>query len=479
MARLAAAALASIVLILATAEFARPDTLFVTIVVLLVWALWGQVELGRRNTRAAARTQALMEHVPGPLPDEAAEFLARVDSQLELPAGVRAEIRAELADHIDDSIAAIQAEGRDLDFATGEALARLGRPDELARQLRRAHRTTRRLLAGAAGGVWAAGAGAIQGSILAVWILLVAAVVIGIGLKPLIDFVATHVIPIQFDQNELGFGTAVGAAIAWVPAFVAGRRAVRACATISGRTRNELAPWWALAGMLGLGWLVVFVFTDQQSWLVVAFELAIPLAFAAGALTKFRARVPAVTGQRLRVGGGLLLIGTIVLASVYGLTGVARQTPTPGWGTSYTDDSIGWNHVAPHSPDQSINLDYWGYGVGDALKINVQDPATLSAFHDLRIEAWRAVAYPGAPSDVRLGLLDTGYSAPYATAPALVGPDGAIEDPISLNGSRTPRWWIFLTGTGADGRRYWLGSRPFFLERNFSGTIWDWLTAAA
>jgi len=44
---------------------------------------------------------------------------------------------AELADHIDDSIAAIQAEGRDLDFATGEAW-RAWVADELARQLRRA-----------------------------------------------------------------------------------------------------------------------------------------------------------------------------------------------------------------------------------------------------------------------------------------------------------------------------------------------------
>lgn len=477
MARFFSAVLASAILILATAAFARAGTLLATIVVLLSWAFWGQVELGRRNARSAASRQTLQGRVPDPLPAEAAEYLTRLDSQLELPAGVRAEIRAELSDHLSDSIAAIQAEGRDFDFAVGEALARLGRTDDLARQLRRAHQPTRRLLAGAAGGVWAAGVGAIQGTILAGWVLLVAALVIGVGLRPVIDFVATHFIPVEFDQNELGFGTAVGAAVAWLPAFVAGRRAVRACALVSGRTATQLGPWWALAGVLGLGWLVVFVVTVQQSWLVVVFELAIPLAFAAGTLFKVQTRVPAATGRRLAIAGGLL-VGFVVLAAVLGLAGVSVQAGGDGWGTNYTDDSIGWNHVAPHSPDQAINLDYSSSVVGGAPTITIQDPATLSAFHDLRIEAWRANAYPSAPSGVMLGLLDTSYSAPYASVPAVVGADGTIQDPISLSGSRTPKWWIFLTGAGRDGRRYWLGERPDFVERNFTGRIWDWLTAA-
>ncbi len=475
MARFFSAVLASAILILATAAFARAGTLPATIVVLLAWAFWGQVELGRRNARSAASKQTLQGRVPDQLPAEAAEYLTRLDSQLELPAEMRAEIRAELSDHLTDSIAAIQAEGRDFDFAVGEALARLGRTEDLARQLRRAHQSTRRLLAGAAGGVWAAGVGAIQGTILAFWVLFVAALVIGVGLRPLVDFVANHFIPVEFDQSELGFGTAVGAAIAWLPAFVAGRRAVRACALVSGRTATQLGPWWALAGMLGLGWLVVFVVTVQQSWLVVVFELAIPLTFAAGALVKVRVRVPAVTGRRLAIAGGLL-VGFVVLAGVLGPFGVNGQAG--GWSVSYTDDSIGWNHVAPHAPDQAINLDYSSSVVGVAPTITVQDPAMLSAFHDLRIEAWRANAYPGAPSGVMLGLLDTSYSAPYASAVAIVGPDDTIQDAINLNGSRTPKWWIFLTGIGADGQRYWLGDRPFFVERNFTGTIWDWLTAA-
>ena len=480
MAKFVGALLASAVLILATAVWARGSAFPVTIAVLLAWAIVGEVELDHRGLRAVARKQALEERVEGPLPATALDYLARLDAELELPAPMRAEIRAELADHINDSIAAIQADGLDLGFATGEALVRLGQPDELARRLRKAHQTPRRLLAGAAGGVWSAGVGAVQGTIVAATVALIAAFTIGFGLRPVVDFVATHAIPIEFDPNELAVGTAMGAALAWIPAFVAGRRAVKACASISARPARQVGRFWALAGILALGWLVVFVLTVQQSWMVVGFELAIPVAFAAGALFKVDAHFPAVAGSWLAVVGGLLLIGPIVLGSVVG--GFSVTSGSSGFSTSYTDDSIGWNHVAPHSPDQSINLGYSGSVVGGAPTINVQDPASLSSFHDLRIEAWRANAYPGAPSGPAggdLGLLDTSYSAPFATAPAVVGAGGTIEDPISLIHSRTPKWWIFLTGVGSDGQRYWLGSRPFLIDRTFSGTIWDWVTASS
>jgi len=46
------------------------------------------------------------------------------------------------------------AEGLDEERAAAEAIARLGRPEALARDLEAARRTTRRLLAGAAGGVF-------------------------------------------------------------------------------------------------------------------------------------------------------------------------------------------------------------------------------------------------------------------------------------------------------------------------------------
>ena len=38
-------------------------------------------------------------------------------------------------------------------------------------------------------------------------------------------------------------------------------------------------------------------------------------------------------------------------------------------------------------------------------------------------------------------------------------------------------WLIFVTGVGADGRRYRLAD-PYSLATTFTGTAWDWLTAS-
>ena len=95
-----------------------------------------------------------------PLPAEIDEYLRRLGAGLDLPAHVRAEIASEMAGHFRDSIAAIESEGLDPERAAREAIARLGSPTELAAELTSAHRTTRRLLVGAAGGVFHASLGA-------------------------------------------------------------------------------------------------------------------------------------------------------------------------------------------------------------------------------------------------------------------------------------------------------------------------------
>jgi hypothetical protein len=475
MVRLVGFVLVSLAVILATAIWAPGIAVLIAMCVLLAWAFYVQAALSRRGRAREVRRQALDSRIEAPLPPEALDYLATVNTRLELPAETRGEVRAELADHLSDSIAAIQFEGRDAAFATREAIARLGRADDLARELSKTNQSTQQLLAGAAGGVWSAGIGAAQGYILAITVFLLAAIVFAIGLRPAVDFVVTHVIRPNIDPNELGFGTALAGMLAWPAAFVAGRRGVRASAEISGRPAAGLGRWWALAGLLGLGWLLMFVVTVQQSWLVVAVEIGIPLAFAAGALLRVESHLPNVGGRW----GVAVAVAVLVVGVIPGLMVASSQTGSSldGWDTSYTDDSIGWNHVAPHWPDDTLNFSI-DYGIAAPLAIQVNQAPELASFRDLRLEAWRAKPYPGAPSGVMLGLLDTGYAAPFETAPAVIQA-GVIEDHLDLTHSRASLWWIFLTGIAPDGQRYWLSSRPGFVQKQFSGTIWDWLTASS
>ena len=476
MVRLVGFVLGSLALMLAVAIWAQGIAVLIAMCLLLAWAFYGQVALSRRGRAQEARRQALESRVEATLPPEALDYLATVNAGLELPVETRKEVTAELADHLSDSIAAIQAEGQDAGFATREAIARLGPADDLARELSKTNQSTQQLLAGAAGGVWSAGIGAVQGYILAITVFLVAAILFTIGLRPVVDFVMTHVVRPNVDPNEVGFGTALAGMLAWPAAFVAGRRGVRASSEISGRPAARLGRWWALAGLVGLGWLVMFVVTVQQSWLVVAVEIGIPLTFAAGALFTVDLRLPNVGGRW----GVAVAVAVLVLGSLPGLMVASSQTGSSldGWGASYSADSIGWNHVAPQWPDDSMQFVVTG-GVTTPAEIQVDNASALASFRDLRIEAWRAKPYPGDPSGVFLGLLDTGYDAPFATVPAVVGPEGVIEDHLNLSHSRIDRWWIFLTGIAPDGQRYWLGIRPGFVQTQFSGTIWDWLTASS
>jgi hypothetical protein len=219
----------------------------------------------------------------------------------------------------------------------------------------------------------------------------------------------------------------------------------------------------------------MFFMTVQQSWLVGPLELGIPVAFAAGALFKVDSRLPSVGGRWFAATAALIMVASIAgfaLASGQAASGLGD------WGgTSYTDDSIGWNRVAPHWPDNGMPFSI-NSGVSAPLAIQVDQAPELASFRDLRLEAWRAKPYPGAPSGVMLGLLDTGYTAPFETAPAVIQASAVIAGRLDLTHSRASLWWIFLTGIAPDGQRYWLGSRPGFVQTQFSGTIWDWLTAS-
>ena len=90
-------------------------------------------------------------------------YLAAVARTLRLPPSLEVDRLDEIAAHIEDTVDSLLDEGLDRDHAEREALARLGSPEVLGEELRRAEQTARRALAAVGGGIVAAAGGVIRG----------------------------------------------------------------------------------------------------------------------------------------------------------------------------------------------------------------------------------------------------------------------------------------------------------------------------
>lgn len=442
-------------------------------------AMW----MNSRASRKGALGRPPIDRAADPqLPPDAEDFLRGLNEQLDLPAEIRAEIRAEMADHLQDSIAAIEAEGLDRDRATREALARLGRPEELARQLSTAHQTTRRLLAGAAGGVFQTGVGFVGGwfvgASLLVLGLIAGTLLVGYVLKQPIDFVAAYLPRFSTDSNDLATNTVYFTLAACVAVWIAARRGVRAFSHSSRRPIQSIAAWWAVGGGLVLAYLVLFVVTAQQSWLTVVGELAIPVAFAAGALVRVEAGFRIPWAREIVA----VMIVSIVVLPVMLLVAVGSGTSTGSGGSGQaleiTPLMREWDRVAPAWELNKPLTEGGSSGgcCGGIVTLNVEfDSAFAAQFQNVRFDAWRAIPWPGAPDWLTV---DPAYSSPFATQAADVS-DGSVVGRFDQSHVKTTRWLIFLTGTGPDGHRYRLLMFPDEARSTFSGTVWDWLTAGS
>ena len=437
-----------------------------------------------------------------PLPAEIDEYLRRLGAGLDLPVHVRAEIASEMEDHFRDSIAAIESEGLDGDRAAREAIARLGNPTELAAELTSAHRTTRRLLAGAAGGVFHATLGAAGGLLLGIAIVAAAlcasAVVTGTLLRPPTEFVFAGLPALRAALAGLPMVTALLAWACCVAAFVAARRGVAISTRISRRTPAAVRRIWATAGFATLFVAAVFVVSAPQNLLSVLSLLAVPFAFATGALTSSTPRVSLPRRKVIVAIGVLAILSASFARNVPAWSGPppdVADTPQAHAAQLREFDRVApaWTYIDGH-PVLSEGGGLWGSGV-ITQAVNIWDfvpgnPGTaaqaLSLFRDVRFEAWRAVHFDASP-DIAEWIPDPAYSAPYATVPADFNAGeinaGYARVEFDVGHVRTTEWIVFVTGIGPDGRRYRLNEPEFNmgggpLVSSFTGTIWQWLTAA-
>jgi hypothetical protein len=422
------------------------------------------------------------------------EYLATLDSSLELPADLRAEIRAELADHVSDTVAALRAEGLEEDQAVREALARLGKPKELARQLTAAHRSPRRLLAAAAGGIWTAGWSAAQAWLVATGLLAIVLILGSALVQKPFDQVSNFWTGYNFlgSSGSTGYAAAFNA-LALVPAFVAGRRGARAAIRLGRRSPLPVRLAWAVAGSTALLLLLLFVVDTNQSWLVAGLELGLPLAFGAGALIPDVAlRLPKDRPRRLIAGASAILICAVI-------TGSLAQVGTPIAVGFPSTNGEGYGRIAPlavlepcsqTNPGPILDNGTCSAFVGSDpnydeplgpnprfhLRFGLSSATALAGYGDVRLEVWKATLRAVAGSDYPTYGVDPAQSGPYLVVAAVIS-GAEVDVQVDLGRSRTTRWVASFTGIASDGVRYRLGL-DWPIETDFTGTAWDWLTAS-
>jgi hypothetical protein len=427
-------------------------------------------------------------------PDDAESvdtYLDRMAVEMRLPAGDTADIRAELLDHLADSIAALESEGFDHQAAVREALGRLGPPVELGRQLRAAHQTTGRLFAGAGGGVLAAGGGFFLGYIGAAAAGFVVILVIALA-GSLLSRLGVPVPNLSTDPNGSAIGN--GLYLAFVlagAAAVSMRFAVRVSAGLGRRSPRGAAVFWAVAGIVVFGTWVIFGIRGQQSWVGAAVAPAVPVAAALGALYRIDRPMPHVGRWALVVAVAAIVIlelGIGLVSSVAITSSGATVEPV-----AVSQPDFHFDHAAPIAPAEwlpagaTLADDYVespdGAGQASSYFLAVHpdkaspDPIPLTqilaSWHDLRFEAWHA--YPNWAPDSPIGV-DTSYPSPFVIEPAIIQGDRLDAD-FHFQRLRDGRdWWFVVTGVGPDGHRYRFsdghnGWTPF------NGSVWDWITA--
>jgi len=421
---------------------------------------------------------------------EISAYLDLMTAKLRLPAADVAEVRAELADHLRDSIASLEAEGFETERAIREALGRLGPPAELGRQLRVAHQSTRRLLAGAGGGVFAAGGGFVLGYLGGIALGLLGFLAVS-AVVALLAAAGVHLPNIIANDGGTKINSLLYATTILVAAAVATRYAVRTSAGLSRRAPRTVALFWAVAGALVFGWLAIFGMRGPQSWLGVALELCVPAVVIAAAFVRVERPMPHV-GRWAIIGSAISLV---VLSlgffafSVSSTSGGALPSldvcSEPDQSTSCQPD-FHLETVAPMAPaawlPEGFPLNGGSYSFGasgasfdDQVSSGQPSPPiaqALSNWTDVRFEAWHALPMnePGP------GGIDTRYSAPFAVQPA-VSSGSHLTAVFHFERLRdASSWWVVPTAVGPDGHRYRLDDGQGGISY-FNGSAWDWLTA--
>lgn len=413
----------------------------------------------------------------GPLPEVRTEwetYLDALESHLDLPQPFRSEAREEIAGHLTDATTTLQANGFGPAEAAQEAIRRMGSPAELGREMTRARQTRRALLAAVGPGIWAAGGGAFRGFVFGIALITTVVLAASLGLRgiqlaglPAIDM---SEVPIGHAQATLAMAIA-----SWFAAWRGSRALVAVVSQRSRRRAEGLRRWIAAAGGLVILAFVAFWFRGAQDQLSVIALLAVPLAFAGGALTADGRAIEPRRRSRVVVTAGLVVLVALNVA----MAGAPVQQTLSAVGAgpfgsmeellrSENTDLPGRYVADP--PDFGTVSDSVEDGVV-IVSLGVPSTGGTPRWQDMRLEAWRALDLSSGPPT-----LDRRFDSPFAAAP-LVEAGDRMEGSLRIDAARgVAHYWLVVTGLAADGRRDLL-VRVTGGATRFVGTVWDWLTA--
>ena len=400
--------------------------------------------------------------------DQRIRFLTELDASLPMPLERRAEVIEEINAHLDDAVAAQLERGSSPTEAEANAQARLGPPHLLAADLARSEQSTWRLLAGVGAGVRTGIGHGIYGFLLG-WLLTLLGIYAVLAIVQLSGSLFQTGWTVQVADQ--GWNTLITTGAIAFGLYHSGRAVPRAVGIASRRPIADVRPWVTSLGTAAAFFLLVFVVEMPQNWpSVIALSIA-PLAFALGSyrpnLIHRRLHFPWVVVVAL-----LVLIPLGLLASAGG--NGEGSDKIEGEGSVTTE--WGEQRVAIVGPqwasDGPLQLDASGWssdGRGVAATWELESPTQIAGLRDLRVEGWRA------DPDV-IGRLDARWNEPFAVA-------GVEREGATLSGTVVTTtepgismWELFLTGAGADGRRYVVASGGGG-SSTFTGAVWDWVMA--
>ncbi len=429
-------------------------------------------------------------------------FLADVESGLPFVASERREVLDELADHLADASAALEATATDRDAAERAAIEGLGDPHRLAGELTRARRSPRRLLVAAGAGGWAVVTGGLWGGLVGLAATLLGAVALQL-LMATIDHVFAISWSVSFDA---GWNSAISLLPLGIAALVAGMRVTPVVAARAGYRARTVRRLLVALGVALLGVYALLGWSGQLNWAAVMVLLSLPFWWAAGAWRTSGIKL----GSRPRVfaAAGLLVLVAVTIPAAFlavsapvqtrlSVVGVPVPSPDPHRNDRIgapTPESIATSEAASGTGGASANAPA---GTTWAALI-VRDPAVLAGWRDLRVEAWTGVA----PDRQPWACLSPSATHPYATGSVLSGAPptiGSFTIPPPDPGAPGARWWptgsvmlagpvaagsapgvdwtcVAMSGIAPNGART-IVNGPQLVQTGFNGTAWGWFAA--